>query len=512
MIQTWEITRGLKKVESVRVSNRRLICQWLLSHCGTDQLCPRMTINELPDEVLLGIFEFSMAYPLPPPSYEEDAWHTLVHVCRRWRYVVFGSPRRLDLRLLCMNRRLVKTPDIWPELPIVIHVADEKICHPPSVTNVISLLKRHDRVCKIFIDGVPNSLLKELATTCEPFPALIELELASFKNDPPIVPDSFLGGSVPRLRSLILWGIPFPAIGKLLWSTRDLVTLSLGYIPHSGYISPETMVANLSGLTMLESLHLSFETPQCWTHGASRRPPALTRVVLPALTTFDFAGNSKYLGDIVSRIDAPLDCIAVTVAFPDQDQLVFDSDFPLLRDFIGRTKMLNAPHRAETTFSNFNTRICLFQRKGGVDFKVLNLAIPYDALESQLSALTRACSSLLLPLHSLEHLSIYKSKSELWPFIVGWQNEVENPQWMELFRHFITVKDLVLGESVVLSVASALQELVGERVTEILPALQNIFLEGFQSSSPVPEGIAKFIAARELSGRPVVVHHQGTKQ
>jgi hypothetical protein len=29
-----------------------------------------------------------------------QAWHTLVHVCRKWRTVVLGSPRRLDLRLL----------------------------------------------------------------------------------------------------------------------------------------------------------------------------------------------------------------------------------------------------------------------------------------------------------------------------------------------------------------------------------------------------------------------------
>ena len=465
-----------------------------------------MAINKLPDEVLLGIFGFCMANPLPPPSYEEDAWHTLVHVCRRWRYVVFGSPGSLDLRLLCMNRRLVKPPDIWPELPIVIHVDNEKICQQPSVTNVISVLKRHDRVCKIFIDGVPNPLLEQLATMREPFPALIELELASFKEDPPILPDSFLGGSVPRLRSLILWGIPFPAIGKLLLSTRDLVTISLGFIPSSGNISPEAMVTILSTLTRLKSLHLSFESPQLWTQGASQRPPA-TRVVLPALTAFDFSGNSQYLEDMVSRIDAPLDFLAATVAY-NPDQLVFD--FPLLRHFIGRTKILNAPHRAVTSFSNCNARIQLFRRKGGVDCHVLNLAIPCYASDLQPSALAQACSSLSLPLPSLEHLSIYKFKS--WVWLPRWQNvEITHWQWMVLLHPFITVKDLVLDEPVVLSVASALQELIAVGVTEILPALQNIFLEGFRSSGPVPEGIARFIAVRELSGRPVIVHFRETK-
>jgi hypothetical protein len=102
----------------------------------------------------------------------------LVHVCQRWRCVVFDSPRRLDLRLLCI--RLTKAVDIWPELPIAIHVDDERFCRPQGVIDVNSMLKRHDRVCKIFIDSVPNSLLEELATTNGTFPALAELGLMSF--------------------------------------------------------------------------------------------------------------------------------------------------------------------------------------------------------------------------------------------------------------------------------------------------------------------------------------------
>ena len=468
-----------------------------------------MAINQLSDDVLLEIFGFYLAYPLPLPFNQEDKWHTLVHVCRQWRYVVFGSPRRLDLRLFCTNRRLEKTLDIWPELPIVIHL-DEIFGQLPSVTNVISVLNRHDRVCKlkIFIIDVPNSFLKEVATTMsEPFPALIELGLTSYAEDLLTLPDSFLGGSAPRLRSLVLCGISFPAIGKLLLSTRDLVTLSLDFIPPSGYISPEAIVPILSALTRLESFRLHFEIPQFWTHGASRRPPALTRIVLPALTNFSFYSYVGYLGDFVSRIDAPLDCIAMAFF----DELVV-SDIPLLRDFIDRTKIFHAPYRVETSLSNIRGSILLFQRKGDVDFKVLSLEIPSSSftLGSQISSLTQACSSLFPPLPSLEHLGIYEYRSNRFGSLR--HHEVDTTQWMELLRPFITVKDLVLGEPLILFVASTLQELVGERGTEILPALQNIFLEGFQASSPVPEGIAKFIAARERSGRPVMLHHREAKQ
>jgi hypothetical protein len=150
----------------------------------------------------------------------------------------------LDLRLLCANNRLLNPLDIWPELPIVIYVDDWKLRHwqTLSVTDVISVLKQHDRVCKVSINIVSNPLLEELATTSGPFSALIEFNLLSFEDDSQILPDSFLGGSVPSLRSFSLWGIPFPAMGKLLLSTRDLVTLSLGFIPPSGFILPEAMV------------------------------------------------------------------------------------------------------------------------------------------------------------------------------------------------------------------------------------------------------------------------------
>ena len=57
----------------------------------------------LPGDVLLEIFNFYVV-----SSYSIDIWHTLVHVCQRWRrYVVFASPRRLDMKLLCTEGRSV---------------------------------------------------------------------------------------------------------------------------------------------------------------------------------------------------------------------------------------------------------------------------------------------------------------------------------------------------------------------------------------------------------------------
>jgi hypothetical protein len=85
---------------------------------------------------------------------------------------------------------------------------------------------------------------------------------------------------------------------------------------------------------------------------------------------------------------------------------------------------------------------------------------------------------------------------------------VEDTQWLELLRPFTSVTDLGLRNDLVALITPSLQELSGERVTEVLPALQNLFLPGPKPSGRVMEAIGKFIASRQLSGCPVTVHHR----
>jgi hypothetical protein len=86
----------------------------------------RVIVGTLPDDVLLDIFYFCRE----EVSYLEGgihlrqsrsmAWHTLVHVCRRWRYVVLTSPNHLNLFLVCTDSTPVREMlDIWPPLPIL---------------------------------------------------------------------------------------------------------------------------------------------------------------------------------------------------------------------------------------------------------------------------------------------------------------------------------------------------------------------------------------------------------
>jgi hypothetical protein len=192
-----------------------------------------VTIRVLPDDALLEIFKFYV-----DQIYREDAWHTLVHVCRKWRYVVFASPRWLHLELRCTNRSPVKNMlNIWPALPIVID-SQVTTLQQSGLTNIVAALDRHDRVCRIKIWGVPISLLKSAAIK-KPFPRLTHLMLRlSYEDNALVIPDSFMGGSLPRLQTLEFRGIPFLALGKLLLSATDLVSLRLLDIPISGIIPP----------------------------------------------------------------------------------------------------------------------------------------------------------------------------------------------------------------------------------------------------------------------------------
>ena len=102
-----------------------------------------MSINILPDNVLLEIFSFHVDEDLLTKKAIE-AWQSLVHVCRRWRSVVFRSPRRLNLRLVCATRTPARdTLDVWPALPLIIMGCAERL---EEIGNIIAALERSDRV------------------------------------------------------------------------------------------------------------------------------------------------------------------------------------------------------------------------------------------------------------------------------------------------------------------------------------------------------------------------------
>jgi hypothetical protein len=479
---------------------------------------PRVTLGTLPDDVLLEISDLYLN-----EAEDLSEWHTLVHVCSRWRNVVFSSPHRLDLRLDCSvasSANRVKMLGIWPALPIYISLGGT-VTNPDADENVIAALQQHDRVCAIDLDCISNPQFEKFVVAMqEPFPELIymnlKLDLRPSDEDPtPISPESFLAGFAPRLRHLRLDGIPFPQLQKFLVSAScsNIVQLRMVAIPHSGYIRPETMVTCLSSLSRLESFKLGFRSPQSRPNRERTHPPHLTRTVLPTLTSLAFGGSSEYLEDLVSRIDVPLLSVLKIQFF---HQLIFDH--PHLARFISRAEKLRTLSQVEMIFSlkvvwaSFTSptgTLAANRPKPKLEFE-----ISCSGSDWQTSSVEQVCKSTLPSLSNIERLYIteyrhWSGYRENWPDDMEYPQlpyDMDSSQWLELFLPFATVKDLYLSKEFAQRIASALQELAGESATEVLPALQNLSVEGLQSSGS-EEAIEKFVAVRQLANRRVVIHN-----
>ena len=476
----------------------------------------RGTINILPDDILLHVFLIDgqedhympkMLFFLHPEL--EDyvrvqrlpwKWHRLVHVCRRWRSIVFASPVSLDLRLVHGLWTRVELTGIWPPLPIIITNRFDRFNHidgphtegwpdPPEDFDFDAAIVHPNRVREIRLFYLPKSIFQRLISATqmqEQFPALAHLVLhrhgLGYDYHSPALPDGFLGGSAPLLQSLGLDSIPFPALPKFLLSATHLVRLILQRIPHSGYFSPEAIITSLAGMPNLESLFIQFRSPLSRPHRDSRRPPPHTRIVLPALTQFKFKGVSEYLEDFVVRIDAPLLGTIHIIFF---HQLIYD--IPRLAQFMGRTTRFQEVKEAYVQFDDYNVHVnstlssrYTFERESGLE-------ISCRTMDWQLSSVAQVFTSFFPSIYMVDRLYIYNPGYNMpWGYK---PNDIDDILWLEIFHPFTGVNNLYISEGFASTIARALQELVGSRTMEVMPNLQSIFLAVLKPSEPIPEGI-----------------------
>ena len=357
--------------------------------------------------------------------------------------------------------------------------------------NIVAALGRSNHVPGVDLRNLEGwQLEKVFAAMQVPFPELTELRLTSNGETMPIIPDSFLDGSAPRLRIFTLSGIPFPGLPKLLLSATHLVELWLTNIPHSGYISPEAIVALISALSSLKALSLRFQSRRSRPARETRRLPPSKRSVIPALNHFCFQGVIEYLEDIVIGIDTP-QLNSMHIIFFHQT----DFDLPRLAQFINRTPKLGIGKRFASVSDD---RSSIVRLSPGLDIEIL-----CGEPNWQLSSIEQLCNSFLRPLSTVVDLKIECNYSKLvWRDNV---NAIENTLWLQLLLPFTAVKNIYLSKQFAPGIAAALQDLVEGRIMEVLPSLQNIFVENLGPSGPFREMIGQFVATRQLSDRPIVI-------
>jgi hypothetical protein len=196
------------------------------------------------------------------------------------------------------------------------------------------------------------------------------------------------------------------------------------------------------------------------------------------------------LEDLVALIDTPL-LVDLDVTF--FHQLIYDT--PQLAQFIGLMPNFKTDGEAQVIFCTSVIKVILLRTNG----RELKLGISYEqsAYYWNLSSLAQVCSSSLPQ-------ALFPAVERL--YIIGsWEADIENSHWLDLFHPFTAVEDLYIPQESTASVASAFQELVGERVIEVLPALKTLFLEELFPSEAVQEAIGRFVSARQLASHPVAI-------
>ena len=448
----------------------------------------------LPDDALLEIFDF---YKDDPTNHSNFTWHweTLTKVCRRWRHVVLGSPRRLNLRVVCTNTtRTTKFRDIWPIFPIIVLILPgSPAVDLKGIATIIAALEHRDRISEIHMFDIEGSVFERLVDMMhEPLPVLAHLSLRSSDESVPELPETFLGGSAPRLQSFLLSGVPFPSFPKFISRFTHIAYLHLFDIPNSWCISPDVMATCLAICPNLKYLSIGFRSPL--SRPLQTRLPPMTRAVLPALTRISICGVSEYFEDFVSRIDTPVLNQLIISFFMD---LIFD--IPQICDFIDRTATLGPFSQAVTEFSGRAVKVVF-----GPSTR-LELEIRCERRDWQLSSMTQIFSHQLPLLSHLEQLEI---RDDLWGTIERKDDpDMDHSQWLELLCLFVAVQNLRVSKGLIPPIANALQQLTGRMAMEVLPALGNLSLEGidWQPSGPVQHSLMSFVTARQLSDHPVVI-------
>ena len=441
----------------------------------------------LSDDILLNIFHHFLR---SSPQF----WHTLTHVCQKWRQIIFESPLGLRLQLHCTYGTPVLTAlRYWPPFPLVVNYGEiQRPPAPEDEDNIMAALEHADRVHSISFT-VSSSFLNKLSTISKPFSELEDLVLLPGDNSELTLPSVFWWGH--RLRTLRSTRIAFPSLPQLLHPSQNLVDIQIHEIPSVGYFSPEAFANALCGMTQLQtlSLHLLSFPPR--REYLSLPPSPGDRVVLPVLTRFKYRGISKYLDILVARIDAPR-LRDIETRFFSQPTL----DAWQLSGFVNRIELLRSPLRADILSSGGAISIT-FTQPGA--YTRLILQISCEQLDWQLSFISQICGQFSSFISSVEELDIKTAGPLRVPDHMG------NDQWLQVIRAFDDAKDIHVPGEFVTDILHAFR-LADEGHDVMLPSLQNLDVKGpTPVGEPWWEAVDSFISQRQLSGHPVQIYIQG---
>ena len=427
----------------------------------------------------------------------ERWWYTVVHVCRRWRYLVLQSASYLRLSLLCS--RGTPVADMLansPPLPLTIdHLDEYKDITTEDEEGIFLALRHYDRVRRIRLRNSIPKLQRLVLALDDEYPILefmliqhqSYLSPSNTNNTSLNFPETF---QAPHLRHLVLMNFDLPISSPLLMTMGNLVTLSLNSIPPSAYSHPNALLQRISLMPQLEILRISFNT-YLPSHDIERqllRGPIMTHVALPNLRWFGFKGASTYLEGLLPRITFPL-LEKLNVYF--FNQLTYS--IPCLQQFMSTAG----------NFRPISLTLSFYESYLGITGPNESLSIDFGGyhLDWQIASAAQIFHTLGTVFSAVKYLTLQYDRH----FVSSaWNNEADRTQWRELLGSFSKVKTIVVDDELVGQLSHSLQPGEGESLMELLPELQGLSYHLTDASHDV---FAKFIDSRQQAGHPVTVTH-----
>ncbi len=458
------------------------------------------SIHNLDDNSLLTIFYLCRPSPFEETEYStiiwgnwhrEWWWYKFVQVCRRWRYLIFGSASHLHLCLVCTRGTPVANMLTHsPPLPLIIDYNYENHdLTPEDEEGILLALQHRDRVCRIALWMPVPSLQKLVTAIDDEFPVLEFLDIVpSAKHNTPLVLPSTL--EAPHLRHLCLEHFASLIGSRSLVIATGLVRLVLRWIYSSTYPHPNHLLQPLSLLLQLEELEIGFFSPVP-NRDLERQllnTPIITYVTFPNLHWFTFWGVSAYLEALLPHMTTPL-LERLDIHF--FNQLSFF--VPHLLQFATTTGNPGYSN-AEIIFYHRAVYVWLFSPVAGPVYFAVEVTCGH--LDWQVSSMTQIFN-ILSPLSSMVvNLSLVYGEHTL---SSEDHNQADRTQWRELLGSFRNVKTLRVHDCLVGEVSRSLR-LDGEPPLELLPELNELVCP---PESRDDRSFTSFIHEREVAGQPI---------
>jgi hypothetical protein len=467
-----------------------------------------MKIN---DDLLVEIFDFCRLDNISPNTYPRNWWYTLAHVCQQWRRVLFATPTRLGITLVCKSRTpvadlLANSP---PSLPLVVYWGNPGTFDTEdSVKSAVVALGDRDRVRRITLRVSEKSLCMAFSSMRGCFPTLETLQLccsSEFGLDKNTALSSPF--EAPNLRHLQLSDLKLlpPSLIGTVVTRPSVVSFSIGDIS----MGPDTLMTYLALMPQLKVLKVgvSFSIPSEQTERKERElcgggQPKLAQLALTDLEEFEYQGTSIYLEAVAARIGLPfLKKLSITITNKVDESADLDrTKFKYLPRLISGAANLAFQFcrvRYKDGFSVVMDHDELWTGRGAFELRFNDRGYYFDAKIGLVAKICRAIAPTPSAVQSLLVEDAHRNE---------WHHEPDGGEWRELLRVFDNVKTLRVAGRFVEELEKFLEPKPKEADADallLLPRLQEIVRYG--ETEKKKELFAAFVQARQGAGSPVRV-------